>query len=110
MQILDFHTHSRYSRACSKQLDLEHIKHWCRIKGLDVVACSDFTHPAWFKEIAGKLRPLGNGLFQLDSPDTAAAVAKQSGFLPDPRRLVRFILATEISCIYSQGGAVRRVH
>lgn len=113
MQIFDFHLHSKYSRACSKQLDLEHISHWCGIKGIDIVGTSDFTHPAWHKEIASKLEPLGNGLYALRTSDESKAVAAASGFRPAPganQSAPFFFLSTEISCIYSQGGSVRRIH
>lgn len=110
MQIADFHLHSKYSRACSKQLDLEHIEHWCQIKGIDIVATSDFTHPAWIKEIESKLQPSGNGLFTLRAPETSKVVRAASEYRVANARPVQFILGTEISCIYSQGGQVRRVH
>lgn len=110
MMIADFHLHSKYSRACSKQLDLEHIEYWSQIKGIDVVATSDFTHPAWIKEIESKLQPLGNGLFKLHSPEQSKQVRQSSLYQLKQPRDVQFILGTEISCIYSQGGKVRRVH
>lgn len=111
MQILDIHLHSKYSRACSKQLDLEHIEQWCRIKGIDIVGTSDFTHPAWFKEIGKKLEPLGNGLFQLHSPDLQKQARLDTGMNPGREsKQPLFLLSTEVSCIYSQGGKVRRTH
>jgi DNA helicase II / ATP-dependent DNA helicase PcrA len=110
MHVADFHLHSKYSRACSKQLDFEHIEHWCQIKGIDIVATSDFTHPAWIKEIETKLVPAGNGLFTLNSPETSKKVLQTSEYKVKGARPVHFILGTEISCIYSQGGKVRRVH
>lgn len=110
MQITDFHIHSKYARACSKQLELEQIELWCQIKGIDIVACGDFTHPAWFKEIERKLEPLGNGFFRLHSPEQSALVRKESEIQVKQPREVFFTLGTEISCIYSQGGQVRRIH
>ena len=55
--IADLHIHSKYSRACSKELVPENIDLWCRIKGVDIVATGDFTHPKWFAELAEKLEP-----------------------------------------------------
>lgn len=107
--ITDLHIHSKYARACSKLLDLEHIFFWCQIKGIDLVACGDFTHPAWFKEIENKLEPEGNGFFQLRSEETIA-VSRSIGFAPPSPKPVRFLLGTEISSIYSQGGKARRIH
>ncbi|MBN1325639.1 DNA helicase UvrD [Candidatus Falkowbacteria bacterium] len=93
-QIADLHIHSKYSRACSQDLTLENIDKWCQIKGIDIVATGDFTHPAWFKEIANGLVPMANGLHQLRSGNGK----------------VKFILGTEISCIYKQGDKCRRIH
>jgi DNA helicase-2/ATP-dependent DNA helicase PcrA len=50
-QIIDLHIHSKYARATSKYFELAEIAKWSAIKGVDIVACGDFTHPAWFKEL-----------------------------------------------------------
>lgn len=94
MVFADFHIHSKYSRACSKNLTLPEIARACERKGIDLVATSDFTHPAWFAHIEEELEEVTPGIFQL----TGA------------RSKTKFILVTEISSIYSQGGKVRRVH
>ena len=52
--IADLHIHSKYSRACSKELTPENIDLWCRIKGIDIVATGDFTHPKWFAELSSE--------------------------------------------------------
>ena len=92
--IADFHIHSKYSRATSPQMDLEHLDQAAKIKGVDVISTGDFTHPVWFKEIKDKLQEAEPGLFVLKN--------SKSG--------TRFILTTEISCIYSKNGRVRKVH
>lgn len=111
--IADFHIHSKYSRATSSQMDLEHLDEWAKIKGIDILGSGDFTHPEWFRELKKKLNPLGNGLFVLSEK-----CADQNGIKLSPRTTGRtalkkktyFILTTEISCIYSQGGKGRRIH
>lgn len=95
--LLDLHVHSRYARATSKDSDLEHLAEWAGYKGLDVIGTGDFTHPAWFAELERKLEETEPGLYQLR--DRSQLVCP-----------VRFMLTTELACIYSQGGAVRRVH
>ena len=55
--IADLHVHSYYSRATSKQLNLEHLNKWAQLKGLQVVATGDFTHPKWLSELQEKLEP-----------------------------------------------------
>ncbi|MFA5175507.1 MAG: endonuclease Q family protein [Patescibacteria group bacterium] len=67
-KILDIHIHSKYSRACSKDLELPKIAAACLIKGIDIVATGDFTHPAWFEHIKESLVEVNNsGLYQLSS-------------------------------------------
>lgn len=90
--VADLHIHSKYSRATSKQTDLEHLDEAAKIKGVDVLSVGDFTHPAWFAEIKKKLKEKEPGLFSLG--DSA----------------VRFILTTEISCIYKKNDKVRKIH
>ncbi|HBC59327.1 TPA: DNA helicase UvrD, partial [Candidatus Azambacteria bacterium] len=63
--IADFHIHSKYSRATSKEMNLESLDKWAKIKGIDVLGTGDFTHPAWFKELKEKLEPAEAGLYKL---------------------------------------------
>ncbi len=96
--IADFHLHSKYSRATSPKMDLENLARWAKIKGIRVITTGDFTHPEWFKNLREKLRPAEDGLFQLKPG------------LVDSGGETRFILTTEISCIYSKKGRVRKIH
>ena len=96
MQVIaDLQLHSKYSRAVSPNMVLPEIAAWTRRKGMGLVATGDWTHPLWFREITANLEELGNGLLKLKNaaPD-------------DPQ----FLLATEVSCIYTQGGKGRRIH
>jgi uncharacterized protein (TIGR00375 family) len=90
----DFHIHSKYSRATSKDMNLEELDKWAKIKGIKVISAGDFTHPIWFKELETKLEPAEEGLYRL----------KKTSFE------TRFILTTEISCVYSKKGKVRKIH
>lgn len=84
----DLHIHSRFSRACSKNIDFENLAKWAKIKGLNLLGTGDFTHPVWFEEIK-KLRDNGKGVYYLnDFP---------------------FVITGEVSLIYTQGRG-RRVH
>jgi len=56
LQIIDFHIHSKYARATSKFFDLEEMVKWSEIKGVDIISCADFTHPAWFVNLEKKFR------------------------------------------------------
>lgn len=110
--IADFHIHSKYSRATSQNMDLEHIDFWSKIKGIDVIGTGDFTHPAWFAELKEKLEPCANGLFKLKKEYRIKPQCNQDSKLPNinPSKEAYFILTTEISCIYSKGGKVRKIH
>ena len=92
--ITDLHLHSKYSRAVSREMDLAHMSEWAKIKGIDVVGTTDFTHPLWFSEIKERLEPNENGLLKLK----------------DSKNDIFFLLSTEISCIYTKNGKGRRVH
>lgn len=105
--IADFHIHSHYSRATSKEMNLVSLYKWGQIKGIQVIGTGDFTHPAWFNEIREKLTEAEPGLFTLKK-DLEQEVMKEVP--PSCRSIMRFLLTVEISCIYSKGGKVRKVH
>ena len=90
----DLHIHSKYSRATSPRMNLESLSQWARVKGIKVMGTGDFTHPQWFGELKEKLDPAEPGLFALK----------------DSRSKTLFMLTAEISCIYSKGNRVRKVH
>ncbi len=92
--IVDWHIHSKYSRACSKQLELPIIAEWCERKGIDIVATGDWTHPAWFVHIKENLEESESGIFKL----------KDSSYK------TRFMLVQELSQIYKKGDKSRRIH
>ena len=103
----DLHIHSRYSRACSRDCDLEHLAWWAGRKGITVVGTGDFTHPAWAAELSEKLIPAEPGMFRL-RPDLERAVLNR---LPAACRTpVRFVLSSEISTIYKRDDRTRKVH
>jgi len=95
MQVIaDLHLHSKYSRATSKNLDLFEIEKWAKIKGVNLMATADFTHPAWFKHLQDNLIEVKSGIYQIKNSQTG----------------IKFLFSTEISCIYSKNGKVRRLH
>ena len=103
----DLHVHSKYSRATSRDLDLEHLAFWSARKGIAVVATGDCVHPQWLAELKGKLVPAAPGLFRL-KPEIEAEVAAK---LPSSCRVLpSFMLATEISTIYKKGEKTRKIH
>jgi DNA helicase-2/ATP-dependent DNA helicase PcrA len=103
----DLHIHSKFSRACSRDCDLEHLAWWARRKGIAVVGSGDFTHPAWFEQLQANLVPAEPGLFRLRE-DLDREVRRR--LPPSCRRPVRFMLSVEISTIYKRGERTRKVH
>jgi uncharacterized protein (TIGR00375 family) len=91
----DLHVHSKHSRATSKEMGLEALAHWGRLKGIQLVATGDFTHPVYFSEIKAKLEEAGEGIYRLKEGE----------------RETRFILVTEVSNMFTQGTRTnRRTH
>lgn len=89
--ISDLHMHSKYSRACSKDLDIKNMEKYARIKGVNMMGTGDFQHPKWQEELKKNLNEDGTGILKTDT-----------GF--------PFMLTSEISLIYSQGGKGRKIH
>ena len=92
--IADFHLHSKYSRATSQQMDLENLDKWAKIKGIKVLGTGDFTFSKWLEELKRKLEPSEPGLFKLRNSDSET----------------RFLLTTEVSCVYLKKGRIRKIH
>ncbi len=89
--VADFHIHSKYSRATSKDMDVINLAKWANLKGVNLLGTGDFTHHLWLKELKKYLLPLeGKGLYTYKG--------------------VKFILSAEISSIFSQNGKVHKVH
>ncbi|MBN2368468.1 DNA helicase UvrD [Candidatus Woesearchaeota archaeon] len=89
--ISDLHLHSKYSRACSKELTIPNIEKYAKLKGINLMGTGDFQHPKWQEELKEHLEEDDTGILKTNS-----------GF--------PFMLTSEISLIYSQGGKGRKVH
>ena len=92
--IADFHIHSKYSRATSRDMEVRTLALWAEKKGINLLGTGDFTHPQYFAELQGALEPSEKGLFKLR----------------DSSSPVRFILTVEVSNIFSVKGKVKRIH
>lgn len=104
--IADFHIHSKFSMATSKDLNPENLDLWSKIKGINIIGTGDFTHPEWLKELKEKLSPAEKGLFVLKKEFEKQYPFSCNNSYESPR----FILTAEISCIYKRHGKVRKVH
>jgi len=89
--VADFHIHSKYSRATSKDMDILNLTKWAKLKGVNLLGTGDFTHHLWLKELKRYLLPLEcKGLYYYKG--------------------VNFILSAEISNIFSQNNKMYKVH
>jgi uncharacterized protein (TIGR00375 family) len=87
----DLHIHSKYARATSKDMDIEHLTEYGKLKGLNLIGTGDFTHPKWLEELKNKLKPVeDSGIFSYES--------------------MNFMLTTEISTVYTQDNKTRKIH
>jgi uncharacterized protein (TIGR00375 family) len=88
--IADFHIHSKYARATSQKCDIPGLASGAKQKGISLLATGDFTHPSYFNELRRDLKSGSEGLFDFGQ--------------------VKFILGTEVSVTYDQGGKNKRMH
>ncbi len=93
--ISDLHLHSRFSRAVSQDMNIPTMWMWAKKKGIDLLATGDWTHPIWFRELVGNLKEAEEGFYTYKEGEGSGPY---------------FLLSVEVSCIYSQGGKVRRIH
>ena len=87
----DLQIHSRYARATSKDITIDNLEKYARIKGLDLLGVGDFQHPLWRKEIDEKLKEDDKGILW-------------------SKNRFPFLWQTEVSLMFSQGGKRRAVH
>ncbi|MFH1455354.1 MAG: endonuclease Q family protein [archaeon] len=91
MIISDLHIHSRFSRACSKNITIDKLEASAKIKGVDLLGTGDFTHPKWIEEVKEKLKEDDSGILRT-------------------KNNFPFLLQSEVSLMYSQDGKGRKVH
>lgn len=88
--IADLHIHSKYSMATSRDMDMQNISKWAKIKGIGMLGTGDFTHPAWLEELKKNLVEKEYGVYTHEGID--------------------YILTAEVSNIYFKAGRTRKVH
>ncbi|MCO8275299.1 UvrD-helicase domain-containing protein [Actinoplanes sp. TRM 88003] len=105
--VADLHIHSRFSRACSRDLTLPNLAWWARRKGIALLGTGDFTHPAWFDHLRENLIDKGTGLFGY--AEEAEVTKRLPGSL-QTSPAAAFMLSVEISTIYKRDDRTRKVH
>lgn len=111
-QIADFHIHSRFSRACSKNLTIKNLDQTGRIKGVQIIGTGDFTHPEWYSELRGELVEYKNSVIpaqagilgdeknkdsRLRGNDTTTGLYIYKNAQDDK---IKFTLTSEVALIY----------
>ena len=92
--VADLHIHSRFSYACSREMEAERLAWWARRKGITLLGTGDFTHPIYLTYLKQHLEPAEDGVFRLRAGE----------------RDVRFMLTVEITNIFRQSGRLRKTH
>lgn len=87
----DFHIHSRYSAATSKNMNLENISRQGRLKGLDLIGTGDCLHGKWLEDIRG-LETFSEGIYSLNDEKFILTTEVE-----DSRRVHHLVLLPEIS-------------
>lgn len=91
----DLHIHSRYSRATSKDITIDALVKWARIKGINLLGTGDISHEKWLAEIREKLVEKDGVLWYKFN---------------DEKEKFPFILTGEISLVFTAQDKGRRVH
>jgi len=87
----DFHIHSKYSMATSKNMELPFIAREAKAKGINLVGTGDFTNPGWLYMLEKGLKETDRvGIYQFEGVD--------------------FILSAEVCNIYNDRGQTKKVH
>jgi len=92
--VADLHIHSRFSAACSREMEVERLAWWAKRKGITLLGTGDFTHPIYLASLRQQLELAEEGLFRLREGE----------------REVRFMLTVEITNIFRHDGRGRKTH
>ncbi len=94
--IADFHIHSRYSRATSKNMSLIELSRFCNLKGINLIGTGDFTHPKWLKELKEGLTSNNeSGFYRLSH---------------NKKNPTQFILSGEVCTVFDYENTVKKIH
>jgi len=92
----DFHIHSKYSAATSKDMELGAIAENAKLKGLDIIGTGDALHKLWLEDIE-----------ELDFKEGVGRIEgeKKTGFVlttevEDKNRVHHLILFPELKAVY----------
>ena len=90
--VADFHIHSKYSAATSKDMDLKHLARFASMKGLNLLGTGDILYYKWFNELKKELTDLGEGFYVYRDTN------------------VYFVGEVEVATVFEYEGKVRKIH
>lgn len=65
----DFHVHSCFSMASSKDMLIKNMAPMAKVKGLNILGTGDAFHPKWLDIIEQSTTYSGNGIYNRDDMD-----------------------------------------
>jgi len=91
---------------------VENMARWANFKGVSLLGTGDWTHPFYFAGLKQKLKPTGFGLFTLKKEFKQSTGMNHAVHTAGSATSgeVHFMLTTEVSNMFQQGGSSRRVH
>ena len=95
MYVADLHIHSRFSRACSPQLNIPNLALWAKLKGINLLGTGDFLHPLWLTELKSQLKEDGSGFLYQGKQGNGGNMGDSE---------IKFLLTVEIASMYSHKG------
>lgn len=102
--LADLHLHSRYALATSPTQTLSDLAKWAKIKGVLLLGTGDATHPLWQRELETQLEEKADGLYALKREFAPR------GLPASLEAETLFLLQSEISAVYKEGGKTRKLH
>ncbi|MDY6788023.1 MAG: endonuclease Q family protein, partial [candidate division WOR-3 bacterium] len=87
---MDLHLHTKYSLACSKYADIDGYSREAKLKGIDILGTGDIFREEQLLEAESRLQVCGNGIYMYNE--------------------VKFFITVEVSLIYREFDATRKVH
>lgn len=97
--IADLQVHSKYARAVSKFMELPFMHQWAIRKSINLLGTGDWQHPRWLEHIKDNLIEVDTGIFEMKRESSEQTTNNSLNSVKP-----KFLLQSEVSCIYKQGG------
>ncbi len=95
--VADLHIHSRYARATSPNSSIKTLAEYAKIKGVDVLATGDFTHPLYLREIKEMLKEKGEGVYECNG--TYFILGTEVSVIDEKHKMHHLLFAPSLECV-----------